>query len=58
MPNGHLPTGIDYTPGELRLRGVTLAPEDETALFARIQAAGYQARVNDGILVLRSEGNP
>ena len=58
LHSGNLPTGIDYTPGELRLQGVPVTPEDETALFARIQAAGYQARVNDGVLVLRSEVNP
>ena len=58
LPDGHRPTGIEYTLGELRLRGVTLTPDEETALFARLQAAGYQARMNDGSLMLRSEVNP
>lgn len=58
LPNGQLPTAIEYTAGELRLRGVTLTPDEETALFTRLKAAGYQARINDGALSLRSEVNP
>ena len=58
LPNGQLPTAIEYTAGELRLRGITLPPDEETALFARLQAAGYQARINDSALSLRSEVNP
>lgn len=58
LPNGHLPTGIEYTPGELRLRGLALGPEEETALAARLQTAGYRARVDDGSLLLRAEGTP
>ena len=58
LPEGRLPSSIEYTPGELRLRGVTLAPDEETALFARLQAAGYRARVDDGSLLLRTEVSP
>ena len=58
LPPGRLPTGIEYTPGELRLRGVALAPEEETALAARLQAAGYRARMDDGSLLLRFEATP
>lgn len=58
LPNGHLPTGIEYTPGELRLRGLALGPEEETALAGRLQTAGYRARVDDGSLLLRAEGTP
>ena len=58
LPEGRLPGSIEYTPGELRLRGVTLAPDEETALFARLQAAGYRARVDDGSLLLRTEVSP
>jgi len=55
---GRLPTSIEYTPGELRLRGVTLAPDEESALSARLQAAGYRARLDDGSLLLRTEVSP
>lgn len=54
LPAGRQPTAIEYTPGELRLRGVTLGPDEEPALTARLQAAGYQARVDDGSLLLRA----
>ena len=58
LPSGRQPTGIEYAPGELRLRGVTLAPDEETVLSARLQAAGYRARLDDGSLLLRAEGTP
>ncbi|MBT9511397.1 MAG: general secretion pathway protein GspL [Acidovorax sp.] len=58
LPEGRLPSHIEYTPGELRLRGVALAPEEETVLFARLQAAGYRARLDDGSLLLRTEVSP
>ncbi|MNT51738.1 GspL periplasmic domain protein [compost metagenome] len=58
LPNGRQPTGIEYTPGELRMRGVALEPDEETALSARLQAAGYRARLDDGSLLLRAEGAP
>jgi len=61
LPDGRLPTMVEYTPGELRLRGLDLSPDEEpalTALLARLQASGYQARPEDGSLLLRAQGNP
>ncbi len=59
LPPGQQPTGIEYTPGELRLRGVTLGAEEEPALAARLQAAGYRVRLDDGSLLLQvGEGAP
>lgn len=58
LPDGQQPTAIEYTPGELRLRGIALAPEAEPALSARLQAAGYRLRQDDGSLQLRAEGMP
>ena len=58
LPDGRLPTAIEYTPGELRLRGIALNPDDEPALAARLQAAGYRVRQDDGSLLLRAEGTP
>lgn len=52
------PTALEYTPGELRLRGITLTPEQQSALTAQLQTAGYGARLDDGALVVRSEGAP
>ena len=59
LPLGQQPTGIEYTPGELRLRGVTLGADEEPALAARLQPAGYRARLDDGSLLLQvAEGTP
>lgn len=58
LPDGRLPSSIEYTPGELRLRGVTLAPDEESVVSGRLQAAGYRARVDDGSLLLRTEVSP
>ena len=58
LPAGRQPTTIEYTPGELRLRGVALAPDEEPALSARLQASGYRAQLDDGSLLLRAEGTP
>lgn len=58
LPEGQQPTAVEYTIGELRLRGVALSPEEEAALSGRVQAAGYRARMDDGSLLLRAEGTP
>lgn len=58
LPEGRLPTAIEYTPGELRLRGLSLGPTEETALASRVQAVGYRARMDDASLLLRAEGSP
>lgn len=58
LPDGRLPTSIEYTPGELRLRGLDMNSDEEMALLARLQTSGYQARPEDGSLLLRTEGNP
>lgn len=58
LPEGQQPTAIEYTPGELRLRGIALNPDSEPALSARLQAAGYRLRQDDGSLLLRAEGTP
>ena len=58
LPDGRLPSSIEYTPGELRLRGVTLAPDEESVVSGRLQAVGYRARMDDGSLLLRTEVSP
>lgn len=58
LPDGRLPTAIEYASGELRLRGVDLTPDETTALSARLQPTGYRARLDDGSLTLRPEGAP
>ena len=50
LPMGRLPTAMEYAPGDLRLRGLTLDPQEEAALSERLQPAGYEARIDDGSL--------
>ena len=58
LPEGQLPNALEYTAGELRLRGITLTDEEHTAMVTRLQTAGYGARMDDGSLLLRAETTP
>ena len=58
LPDDRVPTALEFAPGELRLRGVTLAPDEESVFNTRLQAAGYSARTEDGTLLVRAEGTP
>jgi hypothetical protein len=58
LPDGRVPSAVEFAPGELHLRGVTLAPDEESVFNTRLQAVGYRARIEDGTLLVRSEGTP
>ena len=58
LPDGRVPTGLEFTTGELRLRGLPLSPQEEPVLTTRLRAAGYTGRLDDGSLVLRAETAP
>ncbi|AVS92142.1 general secretion pathway protein GspL [Paracidovorax avenae] len=58
LPAGRLPTAIDYAPGELRLRGIELQPEELSTTNERLAAAGYQASLQDGAVLLREGAHP
>ena len=58
LPDDRVPTSLEFAPGELRLRGVTLAPDEESVFNTRLQAAAYRARIEDGTLLVRAEGTP
>lgn len=58
LPAGQRPHALEYSTGELRLRGVTLTAEEQTSVATRLQAAGYSARLDDGSLLLRAEVAP
>ena len=58
LPAGQLPSALEYSAGELRLRGVTLSADELAAVDTRLQAAGYSARLDDGSLWLRAQGTP
>lgn len=58
LPAGRQPTSIDYSAGELRLRGLPLSAEEKTAFSTRLQTAGVQAQFPDSSVVLRPQGTP
>lgn len=58
LAEGPAPTGLEFSPGRLRLNGVTLAPDSLAAAQARVQALGFALRAEDGGLTLRPEGQP
>ncbi|MDM0114496.1 type II secretion system protein GspL [Variovorax sp. J22R133] len=55
LPPGRVPTAIDYSGGQLRLRGLGLSPEQITELATKLAPRGYQARGEGDILLVQSE---
>ena len=53
-----MPTQIEYANGELRLRGLELAPEELTAMNQRLAAESLSAQPRDGALLVRAEDRP
>jgi general secretion pathway protein L len=58
LPPGPLPTAIEYSLGELRLRGLAPSADEQTALRTRLAAAGYDSRLEDGALIVRAAKTP
>ena len=57
-PDGRAPVAIDFIAGELRLKGLDAAAAGSNAMAARLQARGYNARLDADTLVLREERLP
>ncbi len=56
-PQGPLPNGIEFTGGELRLKGLTLTAPQVAALADRLRGAGLSARIDaDALLVSAQNG--
>lgn len=55
LPAGRLPTTLEYATGDLRLRGLDLAPDELDAMNQRLGSSGYSARQQDGALLVRAE---
>lgn len=55
LPAGRLPTTLEYATGDLRLRGLDLAPDELDAMNQRLSGSGYSARQQDGALLVRAE---
>jgi general secretion pathway protein L len=50
------PEAIDYLAGELRLKGVTLRPDELAALSLRLKGGGYVAQADSNVLLIRQGG--
>lgn len=58
LPPPRVPSQIEYANGELRLRGLELAPEELTAMNQRLAAEGLSAQSQEGALLVRAEDRP
>jgi general secretion pathway protein L len=56
LPPGRVPSAIDYSAGQLRLRGLGLTPAEADSLSATLSARGYSARSEGDLLLVQAEG--
>ncbi|MBS0339951.1 MAG: general secretion pathway protein GspL [Proteobacteria bacterium] len=56
LPQGRIPTAIDYSAGQLRLRGLQLSAEELSRVTAQLAPRGYQARGEGDLLLVQAEG--
>ncbi|MDD0839067.1 type II secretion system protein GspL [Curvibacter sp. HBC61] len=54
-PPGRIPSGIEFAAGELRLKGLSLNPEEGQATLDRLRQRGYSGRLEADQLTLRQE---
>ncbi|WP_076998345.1 type II secretion system protein GspL [Variovorax sp. KK3] len=55
LPPGRVPTAIDYTAGQLRLRGLGLQPSESSNVAGTLSARGYNARSEGDLLLVQAE---
>lgn len=55
LPAGRSPSSVDYSAGQLRLRGLGIQPSDEGALSATLASRGYTARLEGDLLLVQAE---
>jgi general secretion pathway protein L len=55
LPPGRVPSAIDYTAGQLRLRGLGLQPSEAGNVAATLSARGYSARSEGDLLLVQAE---
>lgn len=58
LPVTRPPAQIEYANGELRLRGMGLAPEEFATVNQSLATQGFSARLQDDALLVRAEGQP
>lgn len=52
LPAGRMPTALDFKPGEVKLKGLTITPDELQSMDARLREAGYQLSSQADGLVL------
>ncbi len=55
LPSGRTPTAIDYSAGQLRLRGLGLQASEAERVAATLSSRGYAARSEGDLLLVQAE---
>ena len=55
LPRGRTPTAIDFSGGQLRLRGLGLQPSETGSVTAALSSRGYNARSEGDLLLVQAE---
>lgn len=55
LPKGRTPTAIDFTAGQLRLRGLGLQPSETGTVTSALSSRGYSARTEGDLLLVQAE---
>jgi general secretion pathway protein L len=55
LPRGRTPTTIDYSAGQLRLRGLGLQPTETSKVTSALASRGYSARSEGDLLLVQAE---
>ncbi|RYY92940.1 MAG: general secretion pathway protein GspL [Comamonadaceae bacterium] len=55
LPAGRVPSAIDYSAGQLRLRGLNLSAEEVSGLATALAPRGYIARSEGDLLLMQAE---
>ncbi|MDM0045336.1 type II secretion system protein GspL [Variovorax dokdonensis] len=55
LPAGRVPTAIDFSGGQLRLRGLRLSQAELTQVSGQLVPRGYQARSEGDLLLVQAE---
>ncbi|MDQ0022375.1 general secretion pathway protein L [Variovorax paradoxus] len=57
LPAGRTPSAIDYSAGQLRLRGLALQPSELTRLSGAMGPRGYSVRAEGDLLLVQAEAS-
>jgi general secretion pathway protein L len=55
LPRGRVPTAVDFSGGQLRLRGLGLQPAEAGKVAAALSSRGYSARSEGDLLLVQAE---